>query len=110
MNLLSRPEELILLAVWRLQDEAYGAPIRDLLSDQTDLDWPIASVYQPLKRLAKKGFLTSHVGPPTPERGGRGKRFYRLTAKGKTALNRVRAIDEVMWSGVQPFPLKTSQK
>lgn len=100
MDLLSRSEELLLLAVWRLQEEAYGAAIRNHLSDVTGEDWSIGSVYAPLDRLARKGFIRSYMGAPTPERGGRSKRFFRLTAEGVAALNRARALHESMWQGL----------
>jgi len=99
MKLLSRPEELILLAVWRLQKNAYGATIRNLLTETTDQDWSIAGVYAPLKRLAKTGLIRTVIGPPTPERGGRSKRYYELTQKGVAALNRVKSVHESMWHG-----------
>jgi DNA-binding PadR family transcriptional regulator len=105
MNLLSRPEELLLLAVWRLQEEAYGAAIRNHLSDVTGEDWSIGSVYAPLDRLARKGFIRSYLGPPTPERGGRSKRFFRLTAEGVAALDRVRTLHESMWKGLPQLGL-----
>lgn len=100
MDLLSRPEELLLLAVWRLQDEAYGAALRDHLSHVTGEDWSVGAVYAPLDRLASRGFLGSALGDPTPERGGRAKRYFRLTAKGVAALSRLRAIQETMWAGL----------
>ena len=100
MNLLSRPEELLLLAVWRLQEQAYGAAIRNHLSDVTGEDWSIGSVYAPLDRLARKGYVRTHMGAPTPERGGRSKRFFVLTPEGKAALNRVRVIHETMWKAL----------
>lgn len=100
MNLLSRPEELLLLAVWRLQDRAYGAAIRNHLTTVTGEDWSIGSVYAPLDRLARKGLVHTHMGPPTPERGGRSKRFFTLTPQGVTALNRVRSVHETMWHGL----------
>lgn len=106
MNLLSRPEELILLAVWRLQNNAYGATIRNYLTDITDEDWSIASVYTPLDRLAARGLLRAYKGPPTPERGGRSKRFYRLTAEGVAALNHVKRVQEVMWAGLPKVELR----
>jgi DNA-binding PadR family transcriptional regulator len=100
MELLSRHEELVLLAVWKLEEEAYGAAIRSYLTDVTDEDWSIASVYAPLDRLAARGYLQRYQGPPTAERGGRGKRLYRLTAEGVAALDRVRQIQAVLWSGL----------
>lgn len=97
MKFLSRTEELLLLAVWRLQDRAYGAAIRNYLTDVTDYDWSIASVYAPLDRLAAHGYVTSYQGAPTPERGGRSKRFFKLTEAGVAALNRVRTMQETLW-------------
>jgi len=100
MDLLSRPEELILLAVWRLQHNAYGATIRNHLTDITNEDWSIASVYAPLDRLAARGLLKSYKGPPTAARGGRSKRLYKLTAEGAAALNHVKYVHEKMWAGL----------
>ena len=100
MTLLSRSEELLLLAVWRLQDGAYGAAIRNHLTDVTDEDWSIGSVYGTLDRLARQGFVQTFMGAPTPERGGRSKRFFELTAEGVGALNSVRSVQESMWQGL----------
>ena len=100
MELLSRPEELILLAVWRLQKEAYGATIRNLLTEQTGNDWSIAGVYAPLKRLSGNGFILAIQGNPTPERGGRSKRYYQLTRKGVSALSAVKSVNEQVWQNL----------
>ncbi len=100
MGLLSRAEELILLAVWRLQKEAYGATIRNLLTEQTGSDWSIAGVYAPLIRLSGSGFILAIQGDPTPERGGRSKRYYRLTRKGVSALNSVKSVNEQVWQNL----------
>ncbi|MEZ4703294.1 MAG: PadR family transcriptional regulator [Rhodothermales bacterium] len=97
MELLTRSEELLLLTVWNLQEEAYGAAIRELLSVRTGYEWAIGSVYGPLDRLAKQGLLTTHTGLPTPERGGRSKRCYRLTPKGVGALGHTRHVVEAFW-------------
>ncbi len=95
--MLTRVEELILLSVWRLQGDAYGAAIRNHLTDQTGKDWPIATVYTPLDRLSRKGLLRSHTGRPTKTRGGRSKKMYRLTAKGVLTLQSVRRLNQSMW-------------
>ncbi len=100
MTVLTRSEELILLSVWKLQAEAYGAAIRNHLSDVTGEDWPVASVYGPLDRLAGRGFVKTRMGEPTPERGGRRKRYFKLTAKGVAALNHIRAIQDKMWASL----------
>lgn len=108
MSLLSRPEELLLLAVWRLQENAYGAAIRNHLSEETAQDWSIGSVYAPLDRLARKGLVSTYQGAPTPERGGRSKRFFKLTPEGVRALNHARAIHDKMWANLPALGLEGS--
>ena len=102
--MLTRVEELIMLSVWKLQGNAYGAAIRNLLTDETGDDWPIATVYTPLDRLSRKGFLRSSVGNPTPERGGRSKKMYQLTAEGVKALESVHQVSKSMWKNL-PEPV-----
>ena len=89
---------MILLSVWRLQDDAYGASVRNYLTELTGDDWPIASIYTPLDRLTKKGLLRSQTGTPTKIRGGRSKKMYRLTAKGVTVLQKAREVSTALWS------------
>lgn len=105
MRLLTRAEEMILLAVWRLQDEAYSLPIRKQLIELTGEKWSLGAVYMPLERLVKKKMLTSELSDSTPERGGRHKRIYSLTDEGKTALVKIKEIETTMWadiSGILP--------
>lgn len=97
MDLLTRSEELLLLTVWRLREDAYGAAIRDRVTRKTGKEWSIGSVYGPLDRLARKRLLTTHVGAPTPERGGRSKRCYKLTSEGIRALNYTKQVTETFW-------------
>lgn len=104
-DFLSRHEELILLAVWRLQDDAYGATIRTLLEETTGEHWSIAGVYGPLKRLAGAGLVSTRTGLPTPERGGKSKRYYRLTQSGVAALNHARVVHERMWRNLPKLAL-----
>lgn len=106
MKLLSRSEEFVLLAVWRLQEEAYSLPIRKKISDITGYEWSLGSVYTPLERLSKKGLLTSYLTEATAERGGRHKRVYQLTSDGKQALIHVRTIEKAMWSGIVGLSLE----
>lgn len=100
MEILSRIEELLLLTVWKLQDDAYGLTIRSHLSDLLDQNLSIGAVYVPLKRLKKRGYLSSRDSEPTKERGGRSKRFFSLTHKGVNALQKVRLVQERAWSGL----------
>ncbi len=100
MKLLSRAEEYILLSVWRLRDEAYGVSILEQVSKVTGYQWEIGTIYMPLEKLRKKGYVDKIKGEPTPERGGRSKFYYRLTNKGKKALREIRSVQENVWEGV----------
>ena len=97
--LLPRIEEMILLAIWKLGDNAYGVTIRRYLSDITGLDLAIASIYTPLDRLMDKGYVRGIEGEPTKERGGRRRRYYKLTAEGLAALDEARRIQQRIWAG-----------
>ncbi|MCH8961559.1 MAG: PadR family transcriptional regulator [Bacteroidetes bacterium] len=108
MRLLTRAEEFVLLAVWRLQDDAYSIPIRKQISAITGRNWSLGAVYMPLERLVKKGYLDSYLSETTPERGGRHKRIYRLTREGKRALIRIREVQQAMWAGIPQLSLEAS--
>ena len=73
---------MVLLALIRLGHKAYGVPISEELEKRTGRDVAIGSVYAALERLQDKGFITSELGEPTAERGGRAKRYFRVTARG----------------------------
>lgn len=100
MDLLTRAEELILLAVWRLKDNAYCIPIHEQVSLITGENLSLGSIYMPLDRLVKKGFLESYLSEATPERGGRHKRIYKLTSEGLKALQKIRNVQDRMWRGI----------
>jgi len=96
---LSRTEELILLSVWRLQEDAYTLTVQEAMSELLGRDVSIGAVYVPLERLAKQGLLRTREGQPTDRRGGRRKRFYELTAKGQSALAVLDALQKKAWAG-----------
>lgn len=100
MKHLSRAEELILLAVLRLGKEAYCVSIYDFIHDISGKKWTLGSIYPPLYRLEKQGFLDSYLGDPTAERGGKSKRFYSVTRKGLLALQEIKRIHEASWEGM----------
>lgn len=100
MDLLSRTEELILLSICHLGDNAYGITIRDYLEESAGQKLSIGGIYVPLDRLVRKGYLKTRQGDPTPQRGGMGKRFYRITAKGVTALRETRRVNNLLWKKV----------
>ncbi len=106
MKLLTRPEEFVMIAIWKLQERAYSLPIRKQISDCTGQNWSLSSVYTPLNRLTKKGLVTSYLTDPLPERGGRPRRIYQLTPKGRKALLDIRTVEQAMWSGVMGLVLE----
>jgi len=100
MELITRAEELILLAVWRLKEDAYSIPLRAQISDTTGEEWSLGSIYMPLDRLVKRGLLDSYLTEATPERGGRRKRIYRLTGEGMKRLQKMKDVETRMWEGI----------
>ena len=102
MKLLSRIEEIILLSIWRLGDEAYGIAIQEEVVKVTGKKWLLGAIYGPLGRLHKNNYVTSVKGEPTPERGGRAKVYYQLTQKGKDALAEIYRVNAVIWKGITP--------
>lgn len=83
---LTRFEFLVLAAILRIGDDAYGVAIAEEIRQRTGRDVAVGSLYRTLKRLEKKGCVSSTTGEPTPERGGRAKTFYRVEAAGREAL------------------------
>jgi len=81
-------EQLILLAVMRLGDKAYGVEIRRLIEDKTGRNISAGAVYTALNRLEQRGFVRSRVGETAPERSGQRRRYYRVQPEGAAALHR----------------------
>lgn len=106
--MITRGEELILLAVWQLGDAAYSVRIREWLMDVSGKFWSFGAVYMPLDRLHKRGLLDSYLADPTPERGGRAKRIYKPTKDGLAALDEIKQIQETAWSGIAKLSLGRS--
>ncbi len=103
MKLLSRTEELLLNCILRLQENAYAFMIREKLKEITDKTWAFGAIFISLDRLEKKGYVESFLGNETPERGGRKKRFYKVTSHGLKTLAEIRKIDQVMWKDLPVY-------
>lgn len=101
---LSDFEQLVLLAVVRLDDDAYGVTVRREIETVTGRSASTTATYAALERLEQRGLVTSWVGEATPVRGGRAKKHFRLTTEGATALHEARAEMERMWEGVDAHP------
>jgi DNA-binding PadR family transcriptional regulator len=100
MNLLSRNEELLLITVWKLGDGAYSISVQDRMSELLGRRVSIGAVYVPLERMVRRGFLSTRESEPTEQRGGRRKRFYRLTTRGVAALSAVERVTARAWKGI----------
>ena len=103
MKFLSRTEELLLNCILRLKENAYTFMISEQLKRITGKAWAFGAIFTSLDRLERKGYIKSYLGKDTPERGGRRKRFYKITQDGFTALAEIRKIDASMWSGLPDF-------
>jgi len=93
-------EELVLLTVGLLHSDAYGLAIVEELKSQSKRNITLSSVHKVLIRLEKKGFLKSHIGGATKERGGRNKKLYTLTYLGKNVVNQTRDLRNHMWNSI----------
>jgi DNA-binding PadR family transcriptional regulator len=110
MKLLSRPEELFLLAIWRLQENAYAVTIRDQVNKITGKTWSFGATFVTLDRLVQKRYLTSYLSEPTQKRGGRSKRMYQLTREGVRALLDIKKLQESMWDDIPRLSMSAVKK
>jgi PadR family transcriptional regulator PadR len=94
-------EQLVLLAVAHLGNDAYGVRIRGEIESRTGRSVSVGALYTGLKRLEQKGYLESAASDPLPQRGGRSRRHYELTAAGTAALRRSHDVLARMWTGLE---------
>jgi DNA-binding PadR family transcriptional regulator len=103
--LLGEVEQLVLLAVLRLGDEAYAVPIRALIKQEAGVEISRGTVYVTLERLERKGYVTSWFSDPQAVRGGKARRIFRLKPPGVTAIRAAkRAIDRLSAGTVLAAP------
>jgi PadR family transcriptional regulator, regulatory protein PadR len=96
-------ETLVLMAILRLGEDAYGMRIRLELEDRAGRSCSYGSLYTTLDRLEQKGYLSSHSGDPTPERGGRAKKYFQIKAPGQAALKQAYESTRSMSRGLEPL-------
>ncbi len=101
-NHLREFEELVLLSVRMNQAKASGATIQQALDEEAGRAVSLGAIYTALDRLVRKGLVDSWLGEPTPVRGGRRKRHYRLTPAGLTQLTEIHTIRNSMWAKMDP--------
>jgi PadR family transcriptional regulator PadR len=100
MNYLTKLEEILLISIWRLKDNAYGITIREEVKNVTGKAMSFGALYVTLDKLVKKEYIKKTPGLPTPERGGRSKNYYHLTDKGIVSLNTARKMNRILWENV----------
>ena len=93
-------EHIVVLALLRLSGRAYGVTVRPEIEVRIGREVSIGAIYATLDRLEAKGYVKSRLGDPTPERGGRSKRFFHVTAKGIAAVNRSHRAIKTMTEGL----------
>jgi PadR family transcriptional regulator, regulatory protein PadR len=93
-------EHIVVLALLRLGDQAYGVTVRQEIESRIEREVSIGAIYATLDRLEAKGYVKSHLGDPTPERGGRSKRYFKVSARGVTAVNRTHRAIQNMTAGL----------
>ncbi len=90
-------EELVLLTVAALGDDAYGVTIKEDIESRAGRPISIGALHSTIARLEEKGFLKSSLGGATQERGGRRKRYFQLTQSGKSALHEIKNLRDQLW-------------
>jgi PadR family transcriptional regulator PadR len=95
-------EQIVLLAILRVREDAYGVPIRLEIETRTGRSVTVGALYRTLDRLEEKGYVASSFGDPTPARGGRSRRYFKLRPAGLRTLRASRDVLTAMWDGLEP--------
>jgi len=103
VNLLTLNEQILLLAILKLKENAYGVTIREKVVEVTQKKIVYGTLYNSLDKLVKKGYVVTKEGEPTHERGGRRKIYYTLTRDGKIALQKSKELQTSLWEGFTDF-------
>jgi len=100
MSKLTVNEEICLVAIWHLGEEAYGVKIRKKIRELTGKSYILGTLYNMLEQMMRKGYVSSRKGEPTFQRGGHNKVYYSLTRAGESALQEARKLHEKLWNSV----------
>jgi DNA-binding PadR family transcriptional regulator len=106
MNELSKAEEIFLISIFRLKDNAYGVSICERIRELTGKIYTYGTLYKILDQIVRRGYVSKHEGEPTKERGGRRKMFYRLTSEGIEALKKSYSVQLQLWEGVEWYSIE----
>lgn len=100
MDMLSRIEEILLLAIWKLEDNAYGISVREQVERDTGVKWMSGAIYAPLNRLKKNGYVQTIKAKNSAGKGGRPRIYYQLTKLGIKKLAAIQEVNQSIWMGV----------
>jgi PadR family transcriptional regulator PadR len=110
MKDLTKTEEIILLAIWRLKDKAYGVKIRRHISELTGKDFTYGNLYSALNQLTKKKYVIKHREESLPARRGWTRMYYTLSPFGLKALKEAYEMNEKIWKGISKYAFELSDK
>jgi len=101
---MSEIDQMVLLSLVRLGDSAYGVTIRSEIQERSKRPVSMAAVYSALDRLERKGLAVSRLSDPKPERGGRAKKYFKITPEGAAELREAKSSMDRMWEGLDVHP------
>ncbi len=105
---ISKAEEMVLLAIWRLKDEAYGVSVRRQIRKDTGKDYTYGTLYGLLRQMDHKGYVRKIAGEPLPKKGGRSKTYFKITSEGIRALKDAIALHRRLWKDINEYSLDKS--
>lgn len=100
MKELTKFEEVLLVVIWRLKEDAYGVKIRRYIGEHLKKDYTYGNLYSALDQLSRKGYVEKRLGETTPQRRGRRKIYYNITGDGLQALKAAWQMNETLWAGL----------
>lgn len=103
LKILSVNEQIFLIAIWWLKDEAYGVRIRDKIAEMTGRTFTFGTLYNTLDHLAKKGYVTSRAVQILNQTGGNRRVYYTITKAGLEALREARELQKAIWKGIKKY-------
>ncbi len=110
MKDLTKIEEILLLSIWELKDEAYGFKIRHHVSDIIGKDFTFGNLYSALDRLTRKKYVLKRPGESTPQRRGKTRMYYTISSAGIEALKAACAINQKLWGDLKPYSFEPHRK
>ena len=109
MNIITRLEEAILIAIWKLEDNAYGVTINKHVSKSFKKKYSMGALYFALDQLLRKDYVTKNAKSFYHEKGGRSRTYYSLTNNGKKVLREVKAYQESLWEGISELAFDVNE-